>query len=76
MIRHEQASHDFTVQNVPFHNFGDVGFCFHAVPDAFGIDHDAWPLGAVIETAGLVRADNVFQVQALRFGFKTGMEGF
>lgn len=76
MVRHEQTGHDFAVQNVTFHDFGDIGIRFHAVPDAFGIDHDAGSLGAMIETACLVRADDVLQVQALGFRLKAGVQSF
>ena len=76
MIRHEQTGHDFAVQNVPFHNFGDVGFRFHAVPDAFGIDHDAGPLRAMVQTPGFVGTDNVLKVQALGFRLEARVQRF
>lgn len=76
MVRHEQTGHDFAVQNVTFHDFGDIGIRFHAVPDAFRIDHDTGSLGAMIQTAGLIRADDVLQVEALGFRLKAGVQSF
>ena len=67
MIRHEQAGYDFAFQNMPFHNLRHVRFCLHAIPHALWVHHDAWSLGAMVQTAGLIRADNILQIQAFRF---------
>ena len=76
MIRHQQAGDDFAIEDMPFHDFRDVGVRFDAVPDAFGIDDDAGPLRAMVQTAGFVRADDVFQVQTLGFSLEAGVKAF
>ena len=75
MIRHQQAGHDLAVDDMPFHDFRDVGVRFDAVPHAFGIDDDAGPLRTMIQAAGLVRPHDVLQVQALGFRLEAGVQG-
>ena len=76
MIWHEQAGNDFAVQDMPFHNFRDVGFSFHTVPDAFWIHDYARSLRTMVKTACLVRADNIFQIQPFRFRLEARMQRF
>ena len=76
MIRHEQAGHDFTIHNMPLHNFRHVGVRLHAVPDTFGIDHDAGSLRTMIQAASFVRSDDVLQIQALGFRLEASVQRF
>src|SRR5262245_9678773 len=74
MVGHEQAGHDFTVHNVPFHDFRHVGIGFHTVPDTFRVNHHAGTECAMVETAGLVRAHDVLEIQTLCLLLETVME--
>ena len=74
MIGHDETGHNLAFDDVALHDFRHVGFGFDLIPHAFGIDHDAWPLGTMIETSGFIGAYDVFQVQPLRFLFKMGVE--
>ena len=76
MVGHEQTGHDFAIQNVAFHDFSDIGFRLYTVPDAFGVDHDAGSLSAMVQTSGFIRADDVLQVQALGFRLEAGVQSF
>jgi len=76
MVRHHQAGHDFALEDVAFHDLGDVSVRFHLIPHAFRIDHDARAHGAMIETAGFVRPDDSFQIEPFRLLFEPGMQGF
>ena len=73
MIRHEQAGHHFAFQNMPFHDLRHIGFCLHAVPHALRVHHNARSLGAMVQTARLIRADDILQIQALRLRLEAGM---
>jgi hypothetical protein len=74
MLGHDEASHDLALDNVTLHDFRHVGFGFNLIPHAFWIDHNARPLSTMIEAPSFIGADNVFQVQPLRFLLKTGVE--
>jgi hypothetical protein len=76
VIGHKETSYDLTSDNVTLHDFRHVGLGFDLIPHAFGIDYYARPFGAVIETSSFIGADDVFQVQPLRFLFKAGVESF
>ena len=67
MIGHDETGHHLAFDNVALHDFRHVGFGFDLIPHTFGINHDAWPLRAMIEAPGFIRADDVLQVQPLRF---------
>src|SRR2546423_3974056 len=57
---HPQPLDDAAVLQVLLDDLVDVGVVEVRVPDAFRIDHDARPLLAAIEAAGLVDADLAF----------------
>jgi hypothetical protein len=76
VIGHDETSHDLAFNDVAFHDFRHVGIGFDLIPHAFGIDHHAWPFCAVIEAPGFIRANDVFQVQPLRFLLEAGVERF
>src|SRR5574341_33348 len=54
VARHQQPLDDFAFEDVAFHDLGHVGFRPDPVPHAFGINDDARPILAVIQTTGLV----------------------
>lgn len=74
MIGHDETRYDLAFDDVALHDFRHVGFGFDLIPHAFGIDHDARPLGTMIETPGFVGAYDVFQVQPLGFLLEAGVE--
>ena len=76
MIRHEQAGHDFAVDHVALHNFGDISLGFHAIPNTFRINDHTRPQGAVIKAAGFIGTHDIFQIQALGFVLEPGMQRF
>jgi len=76
VIGHDETGHDLAFNDVALHDFRHVGFGFDLIPHAFGIDYDARPLGAMIETPGFIRADDVLQIQPLRFLLKVRVERF
>ena len=76
MIGHDETGHNFAFDDMALHDFRHVGFGLDLIPHAFGIDHDAWPLSAMIETPCFIRTYDVFQVQPLRFLLEAGMERF
>ena len=76
MIRHEQTGHDFALQNMPFHDFRNIGFVAYPVPDSFRINHDAGTQVAMVEAPRFVRAHQPLQVQAFRFALEMGVELF
>ncbi len=61
MSRHEKTFHQFPLDDVPFHNFSDVGFAPDPVPDSFRINDDTWTILTVIQTSGLVGTDATFE---------------
>lgn len=73
---HEEPFDEFSLYDVTLHDFFHVHFGSDAVPYAFGIDHHARPLGAIIEATRFVRANDPFEVEPLRLLFKTGVQGF
>ena len=74
VIGHDETGHDLALDDVTLHDFRHVGFGFDLIPHAFGIDHDARPLGTMIQAPGFIGADDVLQVQPLRFLLKAGVE--
>jgi hypothetical protein len=74
MIGHDKTGHDFALDDVALHNFRHVTFGFDLIPHAFGVDHDTWSLGTMIEAPGLIGSDNIFQVQPFCLLFKAGVE--
>ncbi len=74
MIGHDETGHDLALDDVALHDFRHVGFGFDLIPHTFGIDHDARPFRAMIETPGFIRTHDVLQVQPLRFLLKMGVE--
>ena len=74
MIGHDETGHNLALDDVALHDFRHIGFGFHLIPHAFGIDHDARPLGTMIETPCFIGSHDVFQVQPLRFLFEAGVE--
>ena len=76
MAGQDEPGHDFTVDDVALHDFCHVGFGFDLIPHALGIDHYAWPFGAMVEAPGFIGAYDVFQVQPLRFLLEAGVERF
>jgi len=74
VIGHNETGHDLAPDDVALHDFRHVGFGFDLIPYTFGINDHAWPLRAMIEAPGFIRADDVFQVQPLRFLLKVRME--
>ena len=76
LMGHEEPFDEFSLYDVTLHDFFHVHFGSDAVPYAFGIDHHARPLGAIIEATRFVRANDPFEVEPLRLLFKTGVQGF
>ncbi len=76
MAWQDETGHDFALDDVALHDFRDVGFGFDLIPHAFGIDDDARPFGAMVETSSFISADDIFQVQPLCFLLETGVERF
>ena len=74
MSGHEEAFHQFALDHVPFHNFRDVGFIPHPIPDAFRINDDAGAVFAMIQTTRLVGADDAFEPKSLDFLFEEGVK--
>ncbi len=65
MVGHEQSGDDLSVQNMPFHDLCDVGFCPDPVPYSFRIDHYTRAQIAMIQAAGFVGANKTFEIQSL-----------
>ena len=76
MIRKDETGDHLALDDVAFHDFRHIGFCFDLIPHAFWIDDDARPFGAMIEASGFISAYDVFQVQPLRFLLEAGVERF
>src|SRR5438105_14581511 len=57
-----------------FHNFGDIGFRSSPVPHPFGIHDNAGTILAVIETPGLIGANDAFETQPVYFHFHKFLE--
>ena len=74
MSRHQQAFNQFTLDYVSFHNFCDVGFIPHPIPDAFRINDDAGTILAMIQTPCLVGTDDAFEPESLDFLFEEGVQ--
>ena len=74
MIGHDETGHDLALDDVALHDFRHVGFGFDLIPHAFWVDHDARPLGTMIEAPGFIGAHDIFQVQPLRFLLEAGVE--
>jgi len=60
MAWQDKTGHDFAFDDVALHDFRHIGFGFDLIPHAFGIDHDAWPFGAMVEAPGFIGADDIF----------------
>ena len=73
---HEESFDEFSLEDVTLHDFFHVRLGRDAVPHAFGIDHHARPLGAIIEAARFVGANDPFEVESLRLLFEKGVQGF
>ena len=71
---HDETGHDLALDDVTLHDFRHVGFGFDLIPHAFWIDHDARPLGTMIQAPGFIGAYDVFQVQPLRFLLEASVE--
>ena len=56
------------------HDLLHIGLGLDAVSDSFGIDDHAGALRAIIEAAGLIRANHAFQVESFGFLFEAGMK--
>ena len=76
LIGHQESFDEFSLYNVPLHDFLYIRLGGDAVPHAFGIDHHAWPLSAIIEAAGFVGANDPFEIESFRLLFETGVQGF
>jgi hypothetical protein len=76
VIGHNETGHDLALDDMALHDFRHVGFGFDLVPHTFGINYNAWPLRTMIKTPGFIRADDVLQVQPLRFLLKVSVERF
>ena len=76
MAGQDETGHDFAFDDMALHDFRHIGFGFDLIPHAFWVDDDARSFGAMVETAGFIGADDVFQVQPFRFLFETGVERF
>jgi hypothetical protein len=74
MAGHQEPFDDFTLENVAFHQFRHIGFRADPIPGALGIDHDAWPIFAMIQTAGLIGSNRSFDPQPFHLFFKEGMQ--
>ena len=74
MVWHDETGHNLALDNVALHDFRHVGFGFDLIPHAFWIDHHTWPNRTMIEAPGFIGADDIFQVQPLRFLLKMGVE--
>lgn len=76
MIGHEKTFDDFAFQDVTFDDLCNIGFSSHPVPDALRINHDAWSILAMVQTAGLIGAHDAFEADALHFFLEEGMQAF
>jgi hypothetical protein len=76
MTRHQKAFDYFTLENVSFHQFGHIGFRADPIPGAFGIDHHARPIFAMVQAAGLIGPNRSFDAKPLDLFFKEGMQPF
>lgn len=63
MVRHEQSGDDLALQNMPFHDLCDVGFCTDPVPHALRINNHAGTQLAMVKAAGFIGADKTFEIQ-------------
>jgi hypothetical protein len=76
MTGHQEPFDDFTLENVALHQFRHIGFGADPIPGALGIDDDARPIFAMIQTAGLIGSNRAFDAQPFHFFFKEGMQPF
>src|SRR5579885_1300159 len=74
VARHEESLDDLPPDDVPLHDLGHVRLAADPVPDAFGIDDHARAVLAVVEAAGLVRADRALESQPLDFLLEEGLQ--
>ena len=76
LIGHEQSFDELSLYDVTLHDFLHVSLGGDAVPHSFGIDHHARSLGAIIQTARFVRADDPFEIESFRLLLETGVQRF
>jgi len=76
MVRHDQACHDFALDDMALHDFRHVGFGFDAVPHTFRVDDDTRPFSAMVEATGLICTHDVLQIEPLRFLLEMRVEKF
>lgn len=76
MTRHQKPFDDFTLENVSLHQFRHIGFRADPIPGAFGIDHHAGSIFAMIQAAGLIGPNRTFDTQPFDLFFKEGMQTF
>lgn len=76
LIGHKQSFDEFPLDDVTLHDFLHVRLGDDPVPHTFGVHDDARTLGAVVQTARLVRANDTFQVEPLGLLLKTSMQRF
>lgn len=76
MVGHEQSGHDLTLHDMPFHDLGHIGLRADPIPDSLRVDDHAGSHLAMVEAAGLVCADDSFEVQPFRFILEMGVELF
>ena len=74
MIGHDETGHDLALDDMALHDFRHIGFGFDLIPHAFWIDHYTRPFSTMIEAPCLICANDVFQIQPLRFLLEVGME--
>ena len=74
MAGHQQAVHDPAGDYVLFHDLRDVRLRSSPIPHTFRIDDDAWTILAVIETSGLIGANDAFETQPAYFHFHKFLE--
>ena len=76
MIGHDETGHNLALDDVALHNFRHVTFGFDLIPHTFRIDHNARPLGTVIEAPGLISAYDIFQIQPFCFLLEVRVKRF
>jgi hypothetical protein len=74
MIGHDETGHDLALDDMALHDFRHIGFRFDLIPHAFWIDHHARPFSTMIKAPGFIGADDVFQIQPLRFLLEVSVE--
>jgi hypothetical protein len=74
MTGHQEPFDDFALDNVALHQFRYIGFRADPIPGAFGIDHHARPIFAMIQTAGLIGPNGAFDSQPFHLFFEEGVQ--